>query len=60
MIVICAWCDKDLGDKEPLGNNDISHGICKECAKVLKAEMEKSKKEWKGIPRKQITKKGIE
>ena len=38
MILICAWCKKNLGEKEPLDNLDVTHGICKPCADKLKAE----------------------
>lgn len=27
----CAWCRKDLGQKEPLDNKGVSHGICEIC-----------------------------
>lgn len=33
MKIICAWCRKDMGEKEPLSDKRISHSICKECAK---------------------------
>ena len=36
MILICAWCKNVLGEKEPLDNKDITHGICKPCAADLK------------------------
>ena len=32
MKVICCYCKKDLGDKEPFEDTRISHGACKECA----------------------------
>jgi len=32
MKVICAWCGKKLGEKAPINDNSISHGICQECA----------------------------
>lgn len=31
MKIICSWCKKDLGEKEPLGDSTISHGICDDC-----------------------------
>ena len=43
--VICAWCDKELGEKEDLGGD--SHGLCLECKEMLK-----SKEIKKEIPRK--------
>ena len=31
MKIQCAWCKKDLGEKEPLTDNSISHGMCSDC-----------------------------
>ena len=36
MILICAWCKKNLGEKRPLHNKGITHVICKFCADKLK------------------------
>jgi len=41
MLVICAYCGKTIGEKEPLEDKKISHGCCKEC--YLK-ELEKLEK----------------
>ena len=38
MIIICAWCKKVLGEKEPLENKADTHGICKICEAKLKAK----------------------
>lgn len=35
MKVICAWCKKDLGEKEPLEEKIVSHGICGECSSSI-------------------------
>lgn len=35
MQVICAWCNKDLGQKEPLEETKVSHGICPICMESL-------------------------
>jgi len=32
MKVVCAWCDKDQGEKEPLDDPTVTHGICDPCA----------------------------
>ena len=32
MKVVCAWCKKELGEKEGKG---VSHGICKPCKERL-------------------------
>lgn len=31
MKVVCAWCNKELGEKEPLEDTSITHSICDEC-----------------------------
>ena len=31
MRSVCAWCGKDLGEKEPLGDKSTTHGMCKSC-----------------------------
>lgn len=36
MILICAWCKKVLGEKEPIEDKTATHGICKNCADKLK------------------------
>jgi len=37
MIIMCAWCNKNMGQKKPLPDKTITHGICKPCADHLKA-----------------------
>jgi hypothetical protein len=32
MITVCAWCQKYMGPKEPLGDPAVTHGICGTCA----------------------------
>jgi hypothetical protein len=41
MKIICAWCGEDLGEKDPLDDKRISHGICPECKTDLLGEVEK-------------------
>lgn len=31
MLVRCSYCETDLGHKEPLDQDDISHSICDDC-----------------------------
>lgn len=31
MNIVCAWCGKHLGEKEPLEDKSTSHTICDEC-----------------------------
>lgn len=35
MNVACAWCKESMGTKEPVENNETSHGICPECLKKV-------------------------
>jgi PAS domain-containing protein len=41
MKIICAWCDKVLGGKNPGTTADevVSHGICPECVREMLAPM---------------------
>jgi len=29
--VICSWCNKELQEKEPFEDKQISHGMCRDC-----------------------------
>lgn len=40
MRVKCAWCDLDMGVKEPVEDNSVSHGICPKCFEVVMLEIE--------------------
>ncbi len=40
MKVICAWCNKDMGEKGGKDVEGISHGVCEECLTKLMTEME--------------------
>lgn len=31
MIRECAWCKRILGEKEPLDDPKVTHGICENC-----------------------------
>jgi len=31
MIIKCAWCRKDMGEKPPYEDKSITHTICEEC-----------------------------
>lgn len=41
MKIECAWCNKDLGEKEPLENKDKTHTICEECSEKELARLER-------------------
>lgn len=34
MIIICSWCKKWQGEKEPLQDVRVTHTICKNCAGI--------------------------
>ena len=46
MKVICAWCKKTIKEDPEDSEGLISHSICSECAKALKAgfDLEKIRK----------------
>jgi len=35
MIVVCAWCSRLIGEKPPLAQRVITHGICEECRQKM-------------------------
>lgn len=35
MFIVCSFCQKDMGEKEPFENTNITHGICPECYRIL-------------------------
>lgn len=38
--VICSWCNRDLGEKEGDAPHPISHGICPDCERKVRAEID--------------------
>lgn len=36
MKIICAWCRQVIGEKEPLEDDTVTHGICADC--ILKLD----------------------
>ena len=40
MKIVCAWCQKGLGEKEPLEDVKVSHGICPSCSEAVMMEAE--------------------
>lgn len=44
MKVVCAWCEKFLGEKEPVMLNLVTHGMCQECRDRMKEELDFVKK----------------
>lgn len=43
MYEVCAWCKKDLGEKEPIENKIITHGMCEECLAKFKKKIQEEK-----------------
>lgn len=42
MIVQCAWCLKMVGEKSPLKDKSVTHGICEECqTKMMEKVLQK-------------------
>lgn len=37
MKIMCAWCNKEIGEKDGGGIEGVSHGICEACSKKLEA-----------------------
>jgi len=35
MNIVCAWCHKDMGEKDGEGIDGVSHGVCEECLNRL-------------------------
>ena len=40
MKIVCAWCGKDMGEKDGKSVEGVSHSICKECLAKLMTRVE--------------------
>ena len=40
MRIVCAWCGKDMGEKNGKGEEEVTHGICEECLAKIEAKAE--------------------
>ena len=40
MKIVCSYCGKDLGEKEPIDDKNTSHGICLDCIPKVEKEIE--------------------
>ncbi len=38
MKIVCAWCERELGEKEPLEDKDTTHGMCFRCFLRMRRE----------------------
>ena len=45
MRVECAWCKKDMGEKEPFENSETTGGICPKCFKKENAKLNEMDKD---------------
>jgi len=50
MKIICAWCKKDLGEKPPLANPAVFHGMCAACEARLNQELDTMEESLKKSP----------
>jgi hypothetical protein len=41
MLVVCAWCEEHVREKEPLYDKSTSHSICDECYEMVKDEIKR-------------------
>ena len=39
LTVICAWCGKDMGEKDGQGVSGVSHGMCPDCYSKAMADL---------------------
>jgi hypothetical protein len=39
MIIVCAWCKRTYGEKEPLDDKSTTHGMCEECHNGIVAQL---------------------
>ena len=44
MIRQCSWCNRGLGEKEPLEDKRITHTICEKCQEDLVGSVSSRKK----------------
>ena len=42
IVIMCAWCGKEMDRKPGLGQSIISHGICLACIKTYFSELDKA------------------
>ena len=40
MKIVCAWCKKKMGEKPPLKDKRVTHGMCTDCAKKANEEID--------------------
>ncbi len=40
MKIVCAWCNKNMGEKNGRGVKGVTHCICKQCFAKFMAKVE--------------------
>lgn len=40
MKIVCAWCNKNMGEKNGRGVEGVTHGMCKQCLAKFMAKVE--------------------
>ncbi|KKK96281.1 hypothetical protein LCGC14_2664340 [marine sediment metagenome] len=45
MKIVCAWCDKKMGEKESLTCKDTTWSICPDCVAKVRTSTEVTKEE---------------
>ena len=38
--IVCAWCDRDMGEKKGDSTCHVSHSICPDCERKVRAGIE--------------------
>jgi len=39
LTIVCAWCNKDMGEKDGQGVSGTTHGICPDCQEKIMNEL---------------------
>ena len=47
MIRVCSWCERFLGDKEPLEDQRVTHSVCELCAQQMLASEEDEREQFR-------------
>jgi DNA-directed RNA polymerase subunit RPC12/RpoP len=40
MKIVCAWCGKEMGERDGEGVEGITHSVCSECSAKIEAQEE--------------------
>ena len=39
MLIVCAWCKKEIGQKEPVDDSSETHGMCLSCEEAFEMDI---------------------